>query len=132
VGTTVGITHDPADFADRSLTCLSYGPARATAVEDGGHTPARWITRLRAYPNPFNPHTQLSFELLRPSPINIDIIDLLRRRVRAVYTGHLAAGAHVLNWDGRDEAGRPAPSGSYQARVRAPGEIVAEPLLLLK
>ena len=48
----------------------------------------------------------------------ITIHDAAGRRVRAL-TAALAAGRAIVRWDGRDDAGRPAPSGAYLVRARA-------------
>jgi len=42
------------------------------------------------------------------------------RRVRALATGLMEAGPHEATWDGRDDAGQPAASGLYFARLETP------------
>jgi flagellar hook assembly protein FlgD len=34
-----------------------------------------------------------------------------------VWSGSLATGTHRFQWDGRDDAGRPAAAGVYVARL---------------
>jgi len=46
-------------------------------------------------------------------------VDVGGRRVRTLARGALAAGAHRLEWDGRDAAGRPVAAGVYFVRAEA-------------
>jgi hypothetical protein len=50
------------------------------------------------YPNPFNPVTTISYELLRPAGIQIMIFDALGERVQLVYSGISPAGKQQLIW----------------------------------
>jgi hypothetical protein len=67
------------------------------------------------YPNPFNPVTQIVFDLPAEAEVNIDVFDLLGRRVRQLGTYRLAAGtSRQIEMDGRGLA-----SGVYLYRVEA-------------
>jgi flagellar hook assembly protein FlgD len=68
-------------------------------------------------PNPFNPSTELRFELDRPGIVELNIYDARGFLVRSLIAGHYAAGLHRVMWDGADRAGRPAASGVYQVRL---------------
>ncbi len=71
-------------------------------------------------PNPFNPMTAIRYELAAPAVVTLRIHDLRGRLVRTLMAGrHLAAGPHRTLWDGRDDAGREAPSGVYFCRLAA-------------
>jgi len=69
-------------------------------------------------PNPFNVTLQLSFGLAHDGPARIDVFDLRGRRIKVLVAREFTAGFHTAQWDGRDEAGRPAPSGNYLFRLR--------------
>jgi agmatine deiminase len=73
------------------------------------------------YPNPFNPHTTFRFELRSPDHVELVVLDLRGRLVRRLLDGERAAGVHEIPWDGKDDAGRPLPSGTYLYRLRAAG-----------
>lgn len=75
-------------------------------------------------PNPFNPSTRVAFELAVGGRVALEVFDLRGRLVRRLVEADLAAGRHEAVWDGRDESGVAAPSGTYFARLRA-GEVVA-------
>jgi flagellar hook assembly protein FlgD len=75
---------------------------------------------LDAWPNPFNPRTDLRFDLAAPARGSLDVFDLGGRHLRRLAEGGFAAGAHQFAWDGRDDGGRALPSGVYFARLAAP------------
>ncbi len=87
----------------------------ASAVE----APPTHRTRvLGAYPNPFNPATELRFELASRSRVELEIMDLRGRRVRQLLDTTLAAGEHGARWDGLDLNGAAVSSGTYIYRMR--------------
>jgi hypothetical protein len=81
--------------------------------------PAR-ETSLRAIPNPFNPSTELHFDLESTDAVTLAVFDLAGRHVRTLLSGQLPAGAHRVRWDGRDAAGRFVASGIYLAGLDSP------------
>jgi hypothetical protein len=87
---------------------------------------------LSARPNPFNPRTEIRYELPAAGPAVVDVYDVRGHRVRALVAGAHAAGRHVAVWDGRDDGGRALPSGAYVARVRTPGGIATARLTLVR
>ncbi len=87
---------------------------------------------LAAYPNPFNPRTAIRFELPEARTVRLDIFDLTGRLVRSLHNGSLAAGTHEMTWQGRDDAGRSLPSGTFYCRLIAGNAISSTPLTLLK
>lgn len=69
------------------------------------------------HPDPFNPTTTLRVTAPPGTAVRLDILDVRGRRVRSLWAGVLASGERSLAWDGRDDAGVPAPSGVYVARL---------------
>ena len=51
------------------------------------------------WPNPFNPVTNLSFDLPKATLVNLAIYDLLGRQVAVLLQGEVVAGSHVLQVD---------------------------------
>jgi FlgD Ig-like domain/NHL repeat len=70
-------------------------------------------------PNPFNPFTQIEFELPHASHVSIRIYDVTGRLVRTVMNASLPAGFHKATWDGRGERGALAASGVYFYEMKA-------------
>jgi hypothetical protein len=98
-----------------------------------GDTPARDVAWLEPNaPNPFNPRTELRFGLTAAGPARLDIFDARGRLVRSLLDADIGAGDHVAHWDGRDDAGRPAPSGAYLARLTAAGVVRQHKMQLVR
>jgi hypothetical protein len=72
-----------------------------------------------ARPNPCNPRTVVRFSLPAAGPVALDLHDAGGARLRRLVSGWLDAGAHELAWDGRDDLGREAASGTYLLRLVA-------------
>lgn len=118
-------------MVDTALAVLRGAP---TAVAHGP-TALPAVARLgRATPNPFNASVTLSLDVSPASPpLRVEIRDLRGALVRTLVDHALPAGVHRLRWDGRDEAGRPAATGVYLARLRGEGVAPqARKLLLLR
>ena len=71
------------------------------------------------FPNPFNPITELRYQLPEASEVRLSLYNLLGQEVRRLVNGEMAAGAHSAQWDGRDDSGNPLASGVYLCRFRA-------------
>ena len=100
---------------------ISYhGPVSVTfKVDDEGGTPdIPFVTKLEnAYPNPFNPNTNIRYQLKEAGDVKIDIFNARGQLVRSLSRTHDAAGYYQINWDGRDSSGKAVSSGVYQYRM---------------
>jgi hypothetical protein len=86
-----------------------------------------------AYPNPFNPSTNLPLDLPKTGKVTVKVYNALGQCVAKPYKEVLlAAGHHLLCWDGRDETGRPLPSGVYIIELRASKNRGIQKVLLMK
>ncbi len=83
-------------------------------------------------PNPFNQSTNLRFSLQSPGFVNLDIFDLLGRKVRTLIAGYLRSGSGSAVWDGKDDSGEEVSSGIYFSRIRFRDSSQTSKLLLLK
>ena len=65
------------------------------------------------YPNPFNPTTTISFSLPERSYVNVEIFNMVGRRIKTLYHSVLNKGVHNTVWNARDEFNMQVPSGQY-------------------
>lgn len=100
-------------------------------LTQGGELPLHFVLEPN-YPNPFNPSTNIAFQLDRSADILLEIFDPLGRRVVTLASGFLQAGRHVYRWDGRNSQGQPVSSGNYLYMLRAAGLMEARRMVLLK
>ena len=107
--------------ADRPVTLLFQEDVTSAAP------PADPVAALmlRALGNPIDGPTDIRFALPQAGSYTLSVLDLRGREVRRIRQGSADAGEHLAVWNGRDDAGRPLPSGSYLLRLRTPrGEAV--------
>jgi hypothetical protein len=83
-------------------------------------------------PLPMRDAGVLAFQLPAAGPARIEVRDLAGRLVRRVAERAFVAGPTRVTWDGRDDAGRPAPSGVYFWRVRLGDEEASTPVLVVR
>ncbi len=84
------------------------------------------------YPNPFNPGTRIQYDLPMPSMVKIVIYNPLGQKVRTLLDTRIAAGSHVIAWDGRMDNGQQAASGIYIYRLQAERFVQNRKMLLLR
>jgi len=85
-----------------------------------------------ASPNPFNPRTSISYKVEAGGIVSIRIFSVTGRLVRSLLEGPANAGVHEVRWDGRDDGGRPVPSGTYFVRVEQNGGSSLSKLSVLR
>ena len=84
------------------------------------------------WPNPFNSETVISWFLLKPRPVRLEVFSLTGQRVTVLQHGPLQAGSHRVHWDGRDDEGRPLASGVYLYRLVTNEAVLTRKLTLLR
>lgn len=87
--------------------------------------------RLSPRPNPFAGGVAFSFNLPQQAPASLELYDLLGRRVRSWRWDGLAAGEHLVRWDGRTDTGARAPAGTLMLRLTAMGTSITEKVVRL-
>jgi flagellar hook assembly protein FlgD len=99
--------------------------------EEDQDVPAATIS-LKAWPNPFNPTVQLSFEMVQDASVQLIIFDNRGRHVTTLVDGTLSTGVHTRAWDGWDRFGTKMSSGVYFARLRIGDRTVTQKLVMTK
>ncbi len=85
-----------------------------------------------AVPNPFNPQTDIKFNLPRDAKVQLSVYDVSGRLVRNLVSQNMTAGAHSVRWVGRDDAGKSVASGTYFMRLVANGETSVKSMVLVR
>ena len=85
-----------------------------------------------AYPNPFNPQTNINIDLAADQKVQVHIYDIQGRLVQTLYDGELNVGSHILTWDGSAMNGKAVPSGTYFVRLNGDGMESWQKVTLLK
>lgn len=95
---------------------------------------ARRLVLHRNTPNPFNPRTEIAYDLPAgfAGRVQLAVYDVAGRVVRRLVDREQTAGRQSVVWDGRDDGGRAAASGVYLYRIRAGDETAVDRMLLVR
>lgn len=74
-------------------------------------------------PNPSASTTRIRLDLRAAGPVQVTVLDAGGRSVRAIASASFGVGTHAWAWDGRDDAGRLVPSGTYFVKICAPDGV---------
>jgi len=85
-----------------------------------------------AYPNPFNPSTNIVYQVAREGRVNIRIYDLLGQEVVTLVNQVQTPKEYSVSWNGRDALGHAVPNGIYLYRMEANGFTQMRKMMLLK
>jgi len=86
----------------------------------------------KAYPNPFNPQTYIAYHLAKATHVNITIFNMLGCSVKELYNGRQNAGSHHVYWNGTNENGMKAPSGTYIIRMQTDNITQNQKVMFIK
>lgn len=69
------------------------------------------------YPNPFNPSTNISFNIKEDTDVEITIYNMKGQKVKTLVDRKLRQGQHKVEWNGTDSASKSVGSGVYFYKV---------------
>ncbi len=84
------------------------------------------------YPNPFNPVTNIQYDLPENTNVNLTVYNILGQQVKQLIERYHTAGYYTLQWDGTDAFGRSVSSGLYFYRLKTDGFVDVKKMFLLK
>ncbi|MFH1679008.1 MAG: T9SS type A sorting domain-containing protein, partial [Candidatus Eisenbacteria bacterium] len=114
----------------RSMHSLTIQVPTGTA--DAGSGVPRAAALLEIRPNPFNPRGEIVYSLAESGPVVLGVYDPAGRLVRRLADKTLAAGKHRSAWDGIDNRGRAAPSGTYFLRLETGDRVATRKISLVR
>lgn len=82
---------------------------------------------MQNHPNPFNPTTNISFDIPKASFVSLRIYNSIGKEAAVIVNEHLNTGSFVFQWDATN-----MPSGVYFYRLQANEFVSTKRMLLLK
>jgi len=82
---------------------------------------------ISAYPNPFNPSTYISYQLLESSPIQINVINSKGIHITTLENNFKNKGSYSITWDAS-----PYSNGIYFIQLIGPNSTRLEKVILIK
>ncbi len=83
-------------------------------------------------PNPFNPSTTISYEIPQTERVNIHIVDVRGRQVKALLNEEASVGSYEISWSGVNEDGVPVDSGVYVVIMVVGNEVQTQKISLVR
>ena len=84
------------------------------------------------YPNPFNPETNIQFDIPEQLSVRLAIYDLSGKEVNVLVHNTFAPGKYEVKWAGKDQHGQPVSAGMYIYQIEAGSFRNTKKLILLK
>ena len=85
-----------------------------------------------AYPNPFNPITNITYELAEEIFVEITIYDLLGNVVNNLVNTNQSSGVQSVQWNATNNQGQPVSAGVYLYSIEAGDFRQTKKMILLK
>jgi hypothetical protein len=140
-----GMGTDTYEFIDADVTSNTTYAYRLEAIDVFGGRQVfelgsvvvgsaipRYLVLHQNLPNPFNPSTEIAFDLPAAGHVTLRIYDVTGRSVRTLVDGRLEPAAHRIRWDGRDDHGRRVGSGIYFYHLRAGDQTLSRKLVMVQ
>ena len=122
------------DLSQAQERIETYAATRGKAIpnfkiQGGTNTNNSTLTTisLNSYPNPFNPSTNIRYQLIENSRVSIKVYDILGRQITTLVDGNKTAGQYTAVFDGSHYA-----SGVYFVRMMVQGSSAEQIVKTLK
>ena len=113
-----GFTYDPNANVE-TIDFITGPPVTKTVAEGAESETPTDFALLDNYPNPFNPTTEIRFQLPEDSHVVVRIFNTLGQEIRTLADSPYAAGFHSVRWDAADNNGNAVSSGIYLYQLKA-------------
>jgi len=114
-----------SDFSIENVVAVNSEEYIASSIVDG-------YVIAENYPNPFNPSTTISYDLIGASSVNLTIYNVMGQEVATLVNDFKATGSYEVVWNGTNSNGLVMPSGLYIMKLETEHGIVSNKLSLLR
>ena len=84
------------------------------------------------YPNPFNPTTQIRFDLPITSNVRLVIYNMIGQQIKDYKINDLSVGYHTITWDATNDIGEQVSAGVYLYQIQTEEFVKTKKMILLK
>ena len=119
----------------RSNDEIAIIPVNLTLVSSLSTDPFVVVDEYRlhnAYPNPFNPTTDIRYQIPINDYVSITIFDVTGRNVKSLVRNNKEAGSHMARWDATNNSGEPVTTGMYFFTIQSGDFRQTKKMVLLK
>ncbi|MFH1252307.1 MAG: PKD domain-containing protein [bacterium] len=119
------------DFHGNESNCSAAISATISAIYELTGIPTEFALKGN-YPNPFNPTTNIPFDLPKSARVILRVYDYRGSLIRTLVSEIRNSGYHTAVWDARNDAGRGVASGVYVVRLQADQFSATNKILLMR
>lgn len=101
---------------------LSSNPVSSPSLQVAGS----WVSSAGQTQTKEGDILRVSVETQKAQNVVVTVLNSNGSLIRGLYKGIWSAGVHLVDWDGKDEAGNPVPPGNYTVAVNADGKIMTD------
>ena len=84
------------------------------------------------FPNPFNPVTQIRYDLQSSENVSINIYNVIGKHIKSLINENQDAGYQSIYWNATDASGQSVPAGMYIYTIQAGDFRETKKMMLLK
>ena len=84
------------------------------------------------FPNPFNPSTEIRYDLPEEGFVNLSIYNMMGQKVRTLRSETMQPGYHSMVWDGKNDVGSQVATGMYFYSIHTGSFQATKKMLFLK
>jgi len=85
-----------------------------------------------AYPNPFNPATNIRFHMAQDGLVKLTVLDMLGRAVKTIDNAWLPAGSYIRTWNAVNNNNQSVPGGVYFFRLETANANLIQKAVLIR
>ncbi len=119
------------DFSGNESPLSTRLEVIVSGVNEGRGIPTEFALSQN-FPNPFNPTTQIGYQVPTESHVKITVYNTLGVEVATVVDKEQQAGYYNVVWDGKDNKGQTVGSGLYLYRMTAGSFNVVKKMVFMK
>ena len=109
----------------------NYCPTSVQINHESSNNP-QFFKLSSAYPNPFNPETNIHYSVLNGHVFSIDIMDIQGKIIKTLINGKISQGNGQVKWDGKSDDGIMMSSGLYFYRLSSSDYEETKKIVLLR
>ncbi|MCP4632824.1 MAG: T9SS type A sorting domain-containing protein [candidate division Zixibacteria bacterium] len=120
------VVHEQQGAENNRIICIEYRTTGLTEGLNDTFIPGEYVLKQNS-PNPFNPQTEIRYNLPKDTNARLDIYNIMGQRVATPFNGKQQSGEHTINWDASTYS-----SGIYFYKLTTNNKTLTKRMSLLK
>jgi hypothetical protein len=119
---------------DPDSSAIVYGHVDLSVVGLGENEPqfAEKFSLSQNFPNPFNPTTQISFNIAKIGQYELNVFNVIGQKIRTIVNKEFNSGLKTVSWNGLNDEGLAVGSGIYFYKLSGNGIELTKKMVLIR